>query len=100
MASGLYIKTRSAFLPPRGPVKICARNGREVLKSVLEDASDTDDEEVCGSVSVKAAVIGYTRMLRRAIRRPEAAESIAKIARSKEVLAMLLEKIGDVCFDG
>jgi uncharacterized protein (TIGR02172 family) len=58
----------------------------------------TDDEQVCRSVAEKAMVIGYTRMLRRAIRRPEEEDSPAKIARCKEMLAILLEKIDSLCF--
>ena len=53
----------------------------------------TDDEAVCRSVAEKAMIIGYTRMLRRAIRRPNEADSPAKIARCKEMLAELLGKI-------
>lgn len=53
----------------------------------------TEDEEVCNSVAEKAKVIGYTRMLRRALRRPDEADSPAKIARCKEMLAVLLEKV-------
>ena len=58
----------------------------------------TEDEQVCRSVAEKAMVIGYTRMLRRAIRRPEEEDSPAKIARCKEMLAILLEKIDSLCF--
>ena len=46
----------------------------------------------------KAMIIGYTRMLRRAIRRPQDADSPAKIARCKEMLAILLEKTDSLCF--
>jgi hypothetical protein len=42
--------------------------------------------------------IGYTRMLRRAIRRPNEAESPAKIARCKEMLAYLLNKVDTLIF--
>ena len=59
----------------------------------------TEDEAVCQSVAEKAMIIGYTRMLRRAIRRPEEADSTAKIARCKEMLATLLEKTDSICFD-
>ena len=59
----------------------------------------TDDEEVCRNVAEKAMIIGYTRMLRRAIRRPQDADSPAKIARCKEVLAELLGKVDSLCFD-
>ena len=58
----------------------------------------TEDETVCRDVAEKAMVVGYTRMLRRALRRPEEAESPAKIARCKEMLAILLEKIDSICF--
>ena len=58
----------------------------------------TEDEAVCRSVAEKAMVIGYTRMLRRAIRRPNEADSPAKIARCKEMLAVLLEKTDSICF--
>ena len=58
----------------------------------------TEDEAVCQSVAEKAMIIGYTRMLRRAIRRPNESQSPAKIARCKEMLAMLLEKVDSLCF--
>ena len=58
----------------------------------------TEDEAVCQSVAEKAMIIGYTRMLRRAIRRPEEADSPAKIKRCKEVLADLLSRIDDLTF--
>ena len=58
----------------------------------------TDDEQVCQRVAEKAMIIGYTRMLRRAIRRPEEAESPAKIARCKEMLAVLLNKVDALDF--
>ena len=59
----------------------------------------TEDEDVCRSVAEKAMIIGYTRMLRRAVRRPHEADSPAKIARCKEMLAALLEKTDSICFD-
>ena len=58
----------------------------------------TEDEAVCRSVAEKAMIVGYTRMLRRALRRPNEAESPAKIARCKEMLAILLEKTDSICF--
>ena len=58
----------------------------------------TEDEEVCRSVAEKAMIIGYTRMLRRAARRPDEADSPAKIERCKERLAQLLAKIDDLSF--
>ena len=58
----------------------------------------TDDEAVCQQIAEKAMVIGYTRMLRRAIRRPNDADSPAKIARCKEMLGILLNKVDDLVF--
>ena len=58
----------------------------------------TEDEAMCHSVAEKAMVVGYTRMLRRAVRRPNEADSPAKIARCKEMLAILLEKVDSLLF--
>ena len=58
----------------------------------------TEDEAVCQSVAEKAMIIGYTRMLRRAVRRPNEADSPAKIAKCKEMLAELLNKIDTLVF--
>ena len=59
---------------------------------------NTEDEALCRSVAEKAMIIGYTRMLRRALRRPEEAESPAKIARCKERLVELLGRIDTLEF--
>ena len=58
----------------------------------------TDDDAVYKSVLEKAMIIGYTRMLRRSIRRPGEADSPAIIARCKEMLAVLLAKTDTLCF--
>ena len=58
----------------------------------------TEDDQVCQSVAEKAMIIGYTRMLRRAVRRPDESDSPAKIARCKEMLAILLDKIDTLTF--
>ena len=58
----------------------------------------TEDEAVCQSVAEKAMIIGYTRMLRRALRRPNDADSPAKIARCKEMLGILLGKVDSLVF--
>ena len=58
----------------------------------------TEDEAVCQSVAEKAMIIGYTRMLRRALRRPDEKESPAKIARCKEMLGILLDKVDSLDF--
>ena len=59
----------------------------------------TEDEELCKNIAEKAMVIGYTRMLRRALRRPDEADSPARITRCKEMLEKLLEKTDSICFD-
>ena len=64
------------------------------LKLYLE----TDDEKYCKQIEDKARVIGYVRMLRRALRRPYDADSSAKIAHYKKMLALLLEKTDSLCF--
>ena len=58
----------------------------------------TEDEAVCRSVMEKAMVIGYTRNLRRSIRRPNEAGSAAKIVRCKEMLAQLLSRVDSLDF--
>ena len=58
----------------------------------------TEDEEFVRSVVEKAMVVGYTRMLRRAIRRTQDADSPEKIVRCKEVLAQLLSKVDTLEF--
>ena len=67
-------------------------------KLALQMYLGTEDEAVCQSVAEKAMIIGYTRMLRRAVRRPNEADSPAKIARCKEMLAQLLAKTDSLCF--
>ena len=59
---------------------------------------NTEDEAVCRTIAEKAMVIGYTRMLRRAVRRPNEEDSSAKIARCKEMLAELLSRIDSLEF--
>ena len=58
----------------------------------------TEDEAVCQSIAEKAMIIGYTRMLRRAARRPNEADSPAKIARCKDMLAELLGRVDSLVF--
>ena len=58
----------------------------------------TDDDEIYQSIAEKAMIIGYTRMLRRAIRRPGEADSPAKIARCKEMIEILLNKVDTLIF--
>ena len=58
----------------------------------------TEDEAVCQRVAEKAMAIGYVRMLRRALRRPNEADSPAKIARCKEMLGLLVNKLDSLAF--
>ena len=57
-----------------------------------------EDGELYQSIVGKAMILGYTRMLRRAVLRPNDPESPVKIARCKEMLTMLLEKTDNLCF--
>ena len=68
------------------------------LNTSLKMYLGTEDETVCQKVMEKAMVIGYTRMLRRAVRRPNDADSPAKIARCKEMLAKLLNNVDCLTF--
>ena len=67
-------------------------------KMALKMYLGTEDEAVCQNVAEKAMIVGYTRMLRRAIRRPGDADSPAKIARCKEMLATLINKVDTLTF--
>ena len=58
----------------------------------------TEDESFVQSVQEKAMIIGYIRMLRRALRRPNDPESSMRIARCKEMLAFLLNKVDTLVF--
>lgn len=58
----------------------------------------TDDADVCRSVEEKAMIIGYTRLLRRAVRRPNEKDSAAMIAHCKEMLAELLNNVDSLTF--
>ena len=73
-------------------------SGEKFWNMSLKKYLGTEDEAVCRSIAEKAMVIGYTRMLRRALRRPDEADSPAKIARCKEMLGVLLNKIDTLTF--
>ena len=67
-------------------------------KQALKAYLSTEDEALCEQIEEKARVIGYVRMLRRALRRPDDAESPARIKRYKEMLATLLNKVDTLEF--
>ena len=75
-----------------------AETARKFWELALRMYLDTDDEAVCQSVAEKAMVIGYVRMLRRALRRSSDADSAVKIARCKEMLGVLLNKVDTLVF--
>ena len=58
----------------------------------------TEDEALCRSVEEKAMIIGYTRNLRRAARRPHEAGSAAMVEHCKKRLAELLERTESLVF--
>jgi hypothetical protein len=58
----------------------------------------TEDEAICQSVAEKAMIIGYTRNLRRLVRRPNESGREAKIERCKEMLSKLLAKVDTLDF--
>ena len=58
----------------------------------------TDDEAVCRSVEEKAMIIGYTRLLRRSVRRPDEKDSAALIAHCKKMLITLLNNVDELTF--
>lgn len=67
-------------------------------KVILKMYLETEDDALCDSIADKAMIIGYTRMLRRAIRRPHEADSPEKIARCKEMLSILLKRVDTLDF--
>ena len=58
----------------------------------------TEDEAVCRSVAEKAMVVGYVRMLRRAIRRPDDVDSPLKIEIYREKLQNVLKIVDTLDF--
>lgn len=57
-----------------------------------------NDEEKIQKYADKAMIVGYTRMLRRAIRRPEESDSADKIKHCKKMLEILLKRVDDLNF--
>ena len=66
--------------------------------SSLKRYLGTDDESICRSVEEKAMIIGYTRLLRRAIRRPNEDDSREMVAFCKEILTKLLNRVDSLTF--
>ena len=64
----------------------------------LKKYLDTDDEAECRSVAGKAEVIGYLRLLRRALRRPDDLNSSAKVRIYTEKLVNALNRVDTLDF--
>ena len=67
-------------------------------KVALKKYLGTDDDSVFQSVEEKAMIIGYMRLLRRSVRRPNEKDSAAMVAYSKEILVDLLNKVDTLTF--
>ena len=65
---------------------------------VLKKYFGTEDETVLRAVEDKARVIGYTRLLRRTVRRPNEAKAQEKIAYYKEKLIEVIGKVDTLTF--
>jgi hypothetical protein len=58
----------------------------------------TDDDAICEAVEKKARVIGYVRVLRRAIRRPNEPESPARVEYYKKMLNQIIDEVDTLDF--
>lgn len=67
-------------------------------KMTLHKYLGTDDAELCQSLENKAQVIGYMRLLRRSVRRPNEDNAQEKIAYYRKRLIELLEKVNTLEF--
>lgn len=64
----------------------------------LQKYLGTDDKARCKEVENKARVIGYTRLLRRCIRRPEEEGAQEKIAYYKKQLVAMIDAVDTLTF--
>ena len=67
-------------------------------KMSLKKYLGTEDEALCREVENKARVIGYTRLLRRTVRRPDEEGAAEKIAYYKKHLIEVIEKVDSLTF--
>ena len=67
-------------------------------KAALKLYLNTEDEKACEELEKKAMIIGYTRMLRRAIRRPNDPGSPKRIAHCKARLIQLVNEVDELTF--
>lgn len=80
-------------------MKLDAETCRMVWNKLLSQYLNTEDEAYIQSVAEKAMVIGYTRLLRRTLRRdPDTQQGQKCIAHYKARLAELLERVDTLVF--
>ena len=80
-------------------MKLDAETGRRVWNKLLPLYLNSEDETYIRSVAEKAMVVGYTRLLRRTLRREADTEQGQKsIAHYKARLAELLERVDSLVF--
>lgn len=80
-------------------MKLDAETGRVIWNKLLPLYLNTEDEAYIQSVAEKAMVVGYTRLLRRTLRREADTEQGQKcIAYYKARLAELLERVDTLAF--
>ncbi len=71
---------------------------RKFWDTVLKKYLGTDDESVLRCVEEKAMIIGYTRLLRRALRRQNEEDGAKMATHCKEMLAKLLNNVDNLMF--
>ena len=80
-------------------IKLDRDTAHAVWHKLLQQYLNTQDEDYIRSVAEKAMVLGYTRLLRRTIRREADTEyGQACIAHYKQRLAQLLERVDSLAF--
>lgn len=80
-------------------MKLDAETGRAVWSKLLRLYLNSEDEAYVRAVEEKAMIIGYTRLLRRTLRREADTEQGQKcIAHYKARLAELLERVDTLVF--
>ena len=73
-------------------------DAEKVWNISLKKYLGTDDEVICQEVENKARVIGYTRLLRRTVRRPDEEGAAEKIAYYKQQLIDVIGKVDSLTF--
>ena len=80
-------------------MKLDQETGKQIWRKILPLYLNTDDETYIQAVADKAMILGYTRLLRRTLRREANTELGQKsIAYYKNRLAELLERVDTLVF--